>query len=395
MKKVGRILVVFCMLIAIYVTTMCISYMIPNDYIKENVGISVSRLNGEGDYYNPLFETDASKLDNFTDMLMISKAIKNDDKGALYNSLDVNDYARYWHGYLVLIRPLLIKLDYLQIRYVNVLIFFVLLGITFTMIKKKLGGLMASAFMVSIMMGYAFLVPLSLQFSSVFYIMMISIMFILFLHNRRALYDKLIYIFFIIGSITNFFDLLTAPLLTLGVPLIIVLLLKINDKEDDSFIKNLFTAVFNSIMWAIGYGVTWFSKWVIASIVLKKNVIVDAINNILFRTNGNEEYPVDLAAMFRSNIDLMYNDMIKKVLLIVLVIWIVLFIFYRKRWDKVFKLVAILSVAVLPYIWYFVLSNHSQIHCFFTYRIQIMTTFSVFAFMIMTIDFEKIKNKVL
>ena len=41
---------------------MCISYMIPNDYIKENVGISVSRLNGEGDYYNPLFETDASKL---------------------------------------------------------------------------------------------------------------------------------------------------------------------------------------------------------------------------------------------------------------------------------------------------------------------------------------------
>ena len=116
----------------------------------------------------------ASKLDNFTDRLMISKAIKNDDKGALYNSLDVNDYARYWHGYLVLIRPLLIKLDYLQIRYVNVLIFFVLLGITFTMIKKKLGGLMASAFMVSIMMGYAFLVPLSLQFSSVFYIMMIS-----------------------------------------------------------------------------------------------------------------------------------------------------------------------------------------------------------------------------
>ena len=120
--------------------------MIPNDYIKENVGISVSRLNGEGDYYNPLFETDASKLDNFTDRLMISKAIKNDDKGALYNSLDVNDYARYWHGYLVLIRPLLIKLDYLQIRYVNVLIFFVLLGITFTMIILELEVLEVVAF---------------------------------------------------------------------------------------------------------------------------------------------------------------------------------------------------------------------------------------------------------
>lgn len=395
MKKVGRIFGVFCILIVIYITTMCISYIIPNGYIQANVETSISRLDAEGDYYNPLFETDASKLDNFTDRLMINKSIKHDDRGILYNSLDVNDYARYWHGYLTVIRPLLVKLDYLQIRYLNLLVFFVLLGITVNMIKKKLGGLISSAFIVSIMMGYAFIVPMSLQFSSVFYIMMISIIIILMLHNRKVLYDKLIYIFFIIGSVTNFFDLLTAPLLTLGVPLIIVLLLKLKDEKNDGFIKNVFLAIVNSIVWAIGYGITWFSKWIIASIVLKRNVIVDAINNILFRTNGSEEYPVDLLGMYKANINLMYNDMMKKVLLIVLVIWIVLFIFYRKRNESVLKAIAILSVAVIPYIWYFVLSNHSQIHCFFTYRIQIMTTFSIFTFMIMTIDFEKIKNKIL
>ena len=40
---------------------------------------------------------------------------------------------------------------------------------------------------------------------------------------------------------------------------------------------------------------------------------------------------------------------------------------------------AMLTIALFPYIWYFVFSNHSQLHYFYTYRIQAITLFAVFA----------------
>ena len=42
----------------------------------------------------------------------------------------------------------------------------------------------------------------------------------------------------------------------------------------------------------------------------------------------------------------------------------------------------ILSLAVLPYAWYYVFAGHSQVHFWFTYRLQAITLFTVFAYLI-------------
>ena len=37
-------------------------------------------------------------------------------------------------------------------------------------------------------------------------------------------------------------------------------------------------------------------------------------------------------------------------------------------------------VALYPYIWYLVMSNHSQIHYWYTYRAQVLTMFGILVF---------------
>lgn len=82
--------------------------------------------------------------------------------------------------------------------------------------------------------------------------------------------------------------MLTAPLLTLGIPLIIEVLLR--SREESLSIKKAFLEIIKlSILWAIAYGTIFFAKWVIASLIMQKDLITVAINQILFRTNGSED----------------------------------------------------------------------------------------------------------
>ncbi len=389
MKTIKKYTLWFFTLSIGFVLLMTAVYLIPNSALAVRQKNSIEFVEKEGMYPTVIFDAPAAQLDNYTDRLMLSKNMVEPGYNAFQAAMYVNNYARYWHGYQVFLRPLLTVFTYQQIRYLNMFVQFLLLCLAFSMLHWKAGWKPALVFLLSVVCIYFTLVPASLQFSSVFIIMFSAIICLLRFH-ATAKFKSAPLFFMIIGMLTNFFDLLTAPLLTLGIPLLIYLYLEIN-VGTPPWVQCLKKLFFCSFAWTAGYGLCWLSKWMIASAALQQNVIKDAISSILFRTGGNEQYQTNRSETLRINFETMFLSQGRRVFavlcLLLLCLLFLLIVFHRKKgWLPAS---CFLLVALYPYIWYLVLSNHSQIHHWFTYRIQTITLFGVFLFFIERIDWNR------
>lgn len=262
-------------------------FLLPNDRIQKQMTSSAITVQNEG-VYPYLSEDFSSTLDNFTDSLMMLNASDTKDEPALKRAMaayhgnigDENnsaamlvfhyvggadfdreyDYPRYWHGYLVFLRPLLEFLDFNAIRVVNGIAQTLLFIVTvWLMLRKK-----KEFYIVPWMIGYLMLMPLvqarSLQYSTCHYVFMVGSLVLLSLSE-----DKIrkygIFVFLNIGIATAFFDLLTYPIATYGVPMLVFLMLT----DEDAFKSRILNIINNGIFWCIGYGGMWVSKWILAT----------------------------------------------------------------------------------------------------------------------------------
>lgn len=380
---VKQFLKCFIILLTSYIFLLVIAFSIPNKYLEQNVQESISLINNEGLYPSLNKNDKGSRLDNFTDRLMLDKTIK-DENNPIKAAMSINEYSRYWHGYQVLLRPILLFVSYGNIRQLYGLVLMLLIGLNFFLLVKKLDVFIAMAFLLSLYFVRFYTFFLSMQFANVFVLMLL---FNLYLLTRKAdsLKKNFYLSFFIVGSLTNFIDLLTVPMITLGIPLILLLYFKvINSKKNDMFSASYFFKVlFSSVFWGMGYGLTWFSKWIVATVILRKNVIMDGVSKALFRTEGNKDYPLNRYEMIHNNLGLII-DKFWLITFTIVISMIVFMVIYRrdvliKHFNK--NSIYLLMIASFPYVWYMVLANHSQIHYWFTYRLQIISIFAVLSFL--------------
>lgn len=393
-KNIYVSVLILVTLFLLYVLSLSAVFTIPNSFTQPRAADSFITFQKEGEYLQAFGDSGTAQLDNFTDRLMVEMTITNTEGSPFKSALSINNYPRYWHGYLIFLRPLMSFINYSNIRYLNIFFILLLLSFAFKELYKRFGAMISSAFIISIGMIYVTIFPMSLQFTSVFAVSMVAIIamgyFKDYFKNFHLFYG---YYFLIIGSLINFFDLLTAPLIALGLPLIYAYLMENNEESKPSFKENITFIIKNSVFWGIGYGATWFMKWAIASIVLKQNVINDAFNQILFRTNGGEEPPIVRLDVLKINFNLMFPPVFIKLFILFLIVWALLFVFNHKSIKEVFSLSPLLVVALFPYIWYFILSNHSRIHAWFTYRNQSITIFAILTYLLLCLDLKKIKDK--
>lgn len=415
LNKIKKVSLIYVSLISIFVITMVISYALPNKNIINNTKESMPKLLAEGVYPKVFFDSHKSQLDNFTDSWMLNIAISADNKHPLKSSLanpykvpndakdkvdqlnkslykedlPIDEYSRYWHGYQIVLRPLLLLFNYEQIRYLNMFGLMSLFMTVAYLLKKELGTRYVASFLVSMIMIMFMISPMSLQFSSMFYMTFISMIVVLLYHKQIRNNNYLIYVFFIIGSLTSFWDLLTVPLLTLGLPLITYILL---EEKSNSLITNIIDTIKASFIWAIGYGITWATKWVVATIVLKQNIISNALSQILSRTSSEAgDIHISKIDAVKKNTDLLFDGFIIKLFIIVLIIWFILFIVSKRK--NIIDILPILVISIYPILWYIVLTNHSYMHFWFTYRSLGVTVFAILSFMMYSIDIDKLKNK--
>lgn len=418
LKKIASYVVLFVLMIIIFCMAMIISYALPNERIQAHIEESkevLTRAIG-----NPFFEEyiKGAQLDEYTDLIIMNTAMnkgKSEDESIIirafensrYSEDDMNqydlmiktienkdlynnqEYARYWHGIQTIVRPLLLFFNYEEIRYLLMLVMFLLLTGATIMIHKNLSTLHAFAFMFSMLAINFFIIPMSLQYTGVFAIMLITVILVNLLYKKKK-ENWLPYLFFIVGGCTTFFDLLTAPLITLGIPLLIVLLLK--NKEKCSIKELVIELIKLSILWGISYALIFATKWVISSIVLQRDVITEAINQIFYRANGSEEYPATKIGSILENIKYLYNTVLLLFGIIIGIIWIVALVKKKKKIKDMKIIFLLIIIALYPYIWYAIVAGHSTIHAFFTYRIQAISIFAILCAMIECIDLQRIKK---
>ena len=110
---------------------------------------------------------------------------------------------------------------------------------------------------------------------------------------------------------------------------------------------------------------------------------------VQYRLEGSEEEPLDRIGTLQKNLkawmNVQDNGIISwsKVVIVLLLIVIVLILVRRlKKQKTVLASLPIGVVALYPYIWYLVMSNHSQIHYWYTYRAQVLTMFGILVFVV-------------
>lgn len=325
---------------------------IPNSWVDNNVQSSAQVMEEEGIYHKlNLADKNATQLDNFTDRIMVRKALETSE-----NPLEramVPSYARYLQGYLTFLKPLLVFVSIGSIRFIYSVVLLALIFMVFNQLNVRFGMKVAALFGIILIGIRYYILPLSMQFSDVFIILFGAVLVLLkYLDTAQSSKFRIVY-FLIVGGVTNFVDFLTVPLITYLIPLSLYLYASIDtNKETMNRLKN-FVMVYTSagVAWFIGYAGTWVSKWLISSLVLKKNVVSDAITQILFRTEGDATYPVNHLFTIVTNLKLMFS---KNYILLLLVVGIV-FVSYQmmlKHWRTSQIKWELVIISCIPFIWY-------------------------------------------
>ena len=373
---------------------------IPQEALETHVRDAVDILLDEGTYPSIFSGTSGTKLDNFTDGLMINTAYTSTGN-ALYDALQatqtrfegtraleslnryfasgsdgsyVQTYGRYWHGYLIFLRPLLALVSYPSIRALNMVgqlaLMFVLLSV---LMWRGKATLFVPLFAMWICLSPATLFN-SLQYSSVFYSTMLCAIVLVGAHDRLDVQGRCV-VFETCGVLVAYFDLLTYPLVSLGVPL--VLFFSLDYGQPRSWRERVGQLLVYAVSWGVGYGGMWASKWMIGSVLTGENVVSDALDAVTFRTSssyGTTEYT--WFGVIASNLGQLKSAAVVSAVGLSMAVGAALLVVRQRVSVNPPAFAAIVVAACLPFLWYLVVMNHSAIHYWMTYRELAITVYS-------------------
>lgn len=403
-KWIFKIISILFSAIVVGAIMMSVVYLLPTNEMKNNVQRSTALYDYEGVYPQLMSGYKMSQLDNSTDATMLLNAIYPGSGNVVDDAMMVyrveyperhpvgsltdyaNDvkretytisYPRYWHGYLVILKPLLLLFDVADIRVFSMILFSSLILYVLKLMRKNEMDKYIPWFVVALLTINPMTIPVSFQFSSVTYIALISI--IIVLKKKKWNIKEQIILFMAIGIVTAFFDFFTFPLVGLYFPMIFLII-----REED-WKKAIQTVIMGSIMWIVGYAGMWSGKWLVGSLLTGENFLADALSR---------------AGHYAGAEDVTRIQIILKNIM-VLVKWPILFL--------AFFVISRLSIALLngmksktlnwiwgipffiivlaPFSWYVVAGSHSYIHYWFTYR---ELSVAIFAFMV---GLQKIANE--
>lgn len=376
-KKIAGPLKVLAMIVAgvlLGAILITLVYCIPVN--QTNAQKSIDSLEGEG-WYPSATQLKSSLdtyfhsylpgvLDGATDGLMLEKATRQIEGNPLWEAMNMEGYTYYWHGYVVILRVLLLFMDYEQFRFLNCILQLMMMFFVAHFIWEKKGQRYALALLTSYFLMMPMAMFLSLQFSWIFYIAMALSLLICYRHTWFT-EKRIPYIFVIAGMLTSFLNLLTYPLYTWAFPLLLLILLSEDGQKALNYVK---TVVVSGLGWILGYAGMWFGKWALAGWIVHRNVIQEAWKEVLFRSGSEES--LNLIARLEALYD-NWKHYEYPLYTALLAIWLTWFIYKslngKTQIVRQEKNGAYLLITLSSFVWYFVLANHTLGHHFFTYRI--------------------------
>lgn len=399
------------MVVGILAGTMglCLVYCLPVETMQDHMSESVDSFMQEGDNPFLLAGYKGSSLDNWTDAIMLGNAVYKSELPALQASMAVQravnqkeltgeeldqeegvnqgvlqrylergkaerveSYARYWHGYLLLLKPLLFFMNFQKIRLLNGVVALVLFLLVFRKLWKRGMKKGAAAFFLSVCSLFPMAIPYSLQFSTAYYTGMIACLILLYQYEQLEEKAYWEYFFLEVGICTSFVDFLTYPVFTFGMPLVLYLAIrKPNWKQGFIFLTR------DGTFWGIGYLGMWIGKWIMGSLLTEENVLLDAVGTVGFRMSSSvyEEKISRILAVIRNFY--IYFNIYGFLLAGILLIWVVYWMYKYKVQNCKDQLILMMMAAALPVIWYIATANHSYGHYWYTFRALAVSVFAV------------------
>ena len=399
-KQILKNLIILLLAPAVGFVLLLLVHLLPTGPMKSNVISSKDSIIAEGQDELVIDDYNATLTGNFTDCLMLQLSVYDSPHSVFEQALNLyrnevgNEtewcpglsltdylngnattlevaYPRYWHGYLVVLKPLLLFTSLTSVRLLNAGLQMILLAASLILFSKKGHSKLAFSFAATLPFMFFFSSFASLSLSICMYIMLLEMLIISLFNEKLAEKEGYMTFFLVAGCATAYFDFLTYPLVTLAFPLIAVLALK-----EEKAKKTYLTILKYSLTWGIGYVFMWASKWIIALIFTGRNTISDAVNTISARTSATDGGRIaGYLKVLKNNLSPFVNRAFALLIILLGAIVIVLIIKNGLKNFGFAQRIPVLLIGLIPFVWWFVASNHSFEHASFTCR-----NFAIFVF---------------
>lgn len=438
MKKVlisGTATIVIC------IALLFLTALIPQNALQNNMERS-------SDYYNnhQMFDhvTDymfLSRQDNYADCILtniiyhidqndlvksiLSASYYNpEDEGvqtsfayAVGNKVEPNvDYSRYWHGSMVLLRPLFVIFDIAGVRMVLGILILIMTVWFEVLLFKNHYSVFGVCYGIGLMLVSVWMCAFCVEYAMPFVVMSVELPVLLVLltrayekkdaqndkvkrdenklDNQKADEHKLdnrkpeVILWAVLacaGIVTAFVDFLTTETVTFTMAYILYLIVKNRHNQMKPIKEELICLIKSGIVWFASYGLMIALKWVLALAVLGKDAFFNALSQAALRISGDatlgnvpgaevvSNYERISGALWRNmgciypfKSTMSYGTSMIFILLVGLIVFSLWYLFREKTKSCINKVLAIVSL--LPVMRFLVLNNHSYIHFFFTYR---------------------------
>ena len=400
----------------LFTLALTLACLIPRSALERNARASAGAILPRGGYPRAFhIPSKAFQLDYYTDSIMLNLAYEADARHPLRSALADSEtvsaldqrtllmlgglatadslqhlsYARYWHGYLIYLRPLLVWLDHGGV----LLLIGVLLGVLTLLLLVALfpaDRALAIPLAAALVLTNVAAVVQSLQLVQTFVLAVGLSLWMARTRRRSASFHTVA--FLLAGGLTAFFDVLTAPLMTWGLPLLVVVHVLHREGRLGGFRRGLGLVVRSAAAWGYAYVACWASKWVLTSALLGQSVIADAFEQVAFRAGSRATnvslmvdalvgfaVPVRISAPLVNIGALLEFDNRARLMLnlglyaaLVVAALALLAAFRNRRLDGAFVALLVV-VAAAPYAWYALTAEHAARHYWFTYRSQSIT----------------------
>ena len=438
MKKVlisGTATIVIC------IALLFVTALIPQNALQKNMEKS-------SDYYNnhQMFDhvTDymfLSRQDNYADCILtniiyhidqnnlaesiLSASYYNpEDEGvqtsfayAVGSKVEPNvDYSRYWHGSMVLLRPLFIIFDIAEVRMVLGILILIMTVWFEVLLFKNHYYVFGVCYGIGLILVSVWMCAFCVEYAMPFVVMSVElpVLFALLtrayekkdvqndkvkrdehkLGNQKAdghksdNYKPEVILWAVLacaGIVTAFVDFLTTETITFTMAYVLYLIVKNRHNQMRTVKEELIFLVKSGIVWLVSYGLMIALKWVLALIVLGKDAFFNALSQAALRISGDatlgnvtgaevvSDYERISGALWRNigciypfKSTMSYGTAMIFILLVGLVVFSIWYLFREKAKSCINKVMVMVSL--IPVLRFLVLNNHSYIHFFFTYR---------------------------
>lgn len=401
-KDLFRALAILLAGIVLAAAVMIGVFALPVDRMHENLADAAYSLPAEGNYPRLIRSSTASQLDDFTDALILSEVIYDGPRGLLdramnvYNmpgadrtvafSLAYNDasgdgwepYSRYWHGYLAVLKPFFMLFSYDQFRSINGICQFLLTALAAWLLFKKGLGRYIAALLLAYLALYPPALGMCMQFSPCFYISMLAVCVIL--HSPADCSPfRIRAIFLLAGMATSFSDLLTYPLVTWGLPMAVYILMQ--KRTGWPLYREI---LWLSVFWCLGYAGMWVGKWAVASLLTGENAFANGLSAVAERTawhanEGGHTGAISLIDVYKRQIWPLWENTGFAILMVTAAAALFVRGMRRNGISALLHTPALLplaGVAIAPFVWYAMASNHSFVHYWFAFRTLSVSVFA-------------------